>query len=276
MSTPRSARSDLGGLVEDDLHVARVLAVLGGELARASATARRRRARRRGPRPSRRPCGRRRARRRRAASRPRSSAARSSPGAPRQPRAGPARSRSSPREAVSMPRVCAAPPCAPSASRSASRSSARVDVERERRDLVDDGSARRPRARAARGARGCRGRTRARSRRAARAAARSCRCRGGRARRRRRRRGVPREQRVDLAGGQQRAVAGDEQDALGAALDAPARRRAARRALWPRSCRLVDDLGAVAVGERLGAGLAGDDEDRVDRPRRGAARRARR
>ena len=65
---------DLGGLVEHDLDVARVLAVLGGELARALARARRRRARRRAPRPWRRPCARRRARRRRADVRPRSSA----------------------------------------------------------------------------------------------------------------------------------------------------------------------------------------------------------
>ena len=34
MSTPRSARDDLGALVEDDLDLARVLAVLGGELER--------------------------------------------------------------------------------------------------------------------------------------------------------------------------------------------------------------------------------------------------
>ena len=68
ISTPRSARTQLGRLVEDRLHVARVLAVGGGQLERPRARLDVARGGACGPGPSRPPCGRPRRCRRRAAS----------------------------------------------------------------------------------------------------------------------------------------------------------------------------------------------------------------
>ena len=129
ISTPRSARTTLARLVEHDLDVARVLAVVARERPRALARHDVGEAPAARPRPSRRPCARPRGRRRARASRGRrSSAPRSSPGrisgSPGSGLGRQATRHRRPRRA-SSPRVCAAPPCAASsAARSAARSSA--------------------------------------------------------------------------------------------------------------------------------------------------------
>ena len=80
-----------------------------------------------------------------------------------------------------------------------------------------------------------------------------------------------RDQLVELGGVEQRAVAGDEQHPLGAAAPARGRSRAAAASLWPAG-RRPRSPRAVAAGDPLGDVVGGDDEHLVDqrRPRRSA------
>jgi hypothetical protein len=81
------------------------------------------------------------------------------------------------------------------------------------------------------------------------------------------------EQVVEVAGGQQRAVAGDEQDGPCAALERRRDTERRRRAVAAQLA-LLDNPGPVLDRERLRVVVAGDHERRVDRRRRERAQDA--
>ena len=286
---------DARRLVEDDLHVARVLGVLARELPGAVAdddVLERGAAR---PRPWRRPCGRRRGRRRARSRRRRAGRRGRRPGAPRAGRRAPTPAASSgPRgppswrrcalhgcrggcrsSRASRPRVCAAPPVrASSAARRTARSSAVSTSSTSER-----GSATRQRAPLAPAA--CSWRSRLPGPKLGAIAS------GGASSRAlvpgavavgddddvRGAHGAG-HQLVDLARVERRAVAGHEQHALVVALDGPV--DAGARRVRVAAVVVGDRLGVVGPGQRLGAVLAGDHDDLVDALGRGAARAGRR
>ena len=274
ISTPRSARTTRAALAQDQLDQARVLAQPGGQLARPLRRARRRRGRAPGPRPSRRPSARRRPRRRPTAPRPRWPAPR------RSARRGARRSRSRAGRrtgTISTPgliRAARPPSRSPSRQRGRRRRGAgrlalerlgqrgevvgRVEVEGQRvepldRDLVTG----RARAVGVAGA-AVRARRPGRSRRAAQSSSALVPVPWRSGTTVTRPLAHPLERRVELGRVEQRAVAGQQGDALGAERlgpDDPERRR----------------LRVAAV-----LGVAQDLERRRRRAARGAARSARR
>ena len=89
-------------------------------------------------------------------------------------------------------------------------------------------------------------------------------------------RGGALEQRVELRRGRARGCRRGRAARGGRRGRAPRAMPSSAAAEWRRPRRVGDDVGVVAVGERLDGEVAGHDEHLVDLLRRGAGRRARR